>query len=190
MWQTIKETIQQDTTKYIIQENGNTLTRKEVINYWKTNQVFRKFYNQILVDAAFAAFYWENPSITESELEEDYEFVLVNSNALLKVNPEPTTFKDYFKDDKGVVVFPNLGKDALLVVPTPLSDSKNYTHLASFVRSAPETQIDAFWKALGGAYEKAISEKRKWLSTAGLGVYWLHIRIDSRPKYYKHSNYK
>ncbi|MGB1216866.1 MAG: DUF6940 family protein [Saprospiraceae bacterium] len=29
-----------------------------------------------------------------------------------------------------------------------------------------------------------------WLSTAGLGVYWLHIRMDNRPKYYKHKAYK
>ncbi len=29
-----------------------------------------------------------------------------------------------------------------------------------------------------------------WLSTAGGGVAWLHVRLDSRPKYYGYSPYK
>lgn len=29
-----------------------------------------------------------------------------------------------------------------------------------------------------------------WLSTSGLGVYWLHVRLDTRPKYYNHDEYK
>jgi hypothetical protein len=28
-----------------------------------------------------------------------------------------------------------------------------------------------------------------WLSTAGMGVAWLHIRLDERPKYYSHKPY-
>jgi hypothetical protein len=28
-----------------------------------------------------------------------------------------------------------------------------------------------------------------WLSTSGLGVAWLHIRLDSTPKYYQHQPY-
>lgn len=28
-----------------------------------------------------------------------------------------------------------------------------------------------------------------WLSTSGLGVYWLHFRIDARPKYYQYSEF-
>ena len=29
-----------------------------------------------------------------------------------------------------------------------------------------------------------------WTSTSGLGVYWLHVRLDSRPKYYQHQPFK
>jgi len=28
------------------------------------------------------------------------------------------------------------------------------------------------------------------LSTAGMGVYWLHVRLDTRPKYYQHTPYR
>jgi hypothetical protein len=29
-----------------------------------------------------------------------------------------------------------------------------------------------------------------WVSTSGLGVYWLYIRLDSFPKYYNFQPYK
>ncbi len=29
-----------------------------------------------------------------------------------------------------------------------------------------------------------------WLSTAGAGVSWLHVRLDTRPKYYHHGPYR
>jgi len=38
--------------------------------------------------------------------------------------------------------------------------------------------------------QKQISDRPTWLSTAGLGVYWLHLRLDSRPKYYRYQPYK
>jgi hypothetical protein len=29
----------------------------------------------------------------------------------------------------------------------------------------------------------------RWLSTSGLGISYLHVRIDKRPKYYSHQEY-
>jgi len=29
-----------------------------------------------------------------------------------------------------------------------------------------------------------------WLSTAGGGVAWLHVRLDTRPKYYRYNPYR
>jgi len=29
-----------------------------------------------------------------------------------------------------------------------------------------------------------------WVSTAGMGVPWLHVRLDTRPKYYRHAPYR
>ena len=39
-------------------------------------------------------------------------------------------------------------------------------------------------------YIPLIGDEVKWLSTAGMGVYWLHVRVDSRPKYYRYQGYK
>jgi hypothetical protein len=29
-----------------------------------------------------------------------------------------------------------------------------------------------------------------WMSTCGTGVYWLHLRLDSKPKYYTYAPYR
>jgi hypothetical protein len=38
--------------------------------------------------------------------------------------------------------------------------------------------------------ERFVSDERRWLSTSGLGVSWLHMRLDSTPKYYNWQPYK
>ena len=36
----------------------------------------------------------------------------------------------------------------------------------------------------------AASRDRFWISTAGLGVPWVHVRLDRRPKYYQYDRYR
>jgi len=38
--------------------------------------------------------------------------------------------------------------------------------------------------------ELSLSETPLWASTSGAGVAWLHIRFDTRPKYYIHLPYR
>ena len=38
--------------------------------------------------------------------------------------------------------------------------------------------------------EDRVNEIPVWLSTAGGGVAWLHVRLDDRPKYYSYAPYK
>jgi hypothetical protein len=89
-----------------------------------------------------------------------------------------------------VVAFANLRGDALLVVPCPAGDAGAYGHLAAFVREAPEAQRDALWREVGEAMARRVGARPVWLSTAGAGVSWLHVRLDDRPKYYGHEPYR
>jgi hypothetical protein len=65
-----------------------------------------------------------------------------------------------------------------------------YGHLAAFVRKASKSQQHAFWQMVGEAMLKRVSSKPVWLSTAGGGVSWLHVRLDDRPKYYGFGPYR
>ncbi|MDP1796726.1 MAG: hypothetical protein Q8K78_04560 [Planctomycetaceae bacterium] len=77
-----------------------------------------------------------------------------------------------------------------MIVPCPIANQVAYGHLAAFVRHAPPSQRDALWKAVGEVWDKRVSQTPVWLSTAGAGVPWLHVRFDSLPKYYWHSPYR
>ena len=131
--------------------------------------------------------------MTRGNLDQVFESVLVDCPQLTRATPDRLTFASYFEaaaPDEKVVCFPNLGHDAQLLVPCPLADPNSYTHLASFVREAPEQQVHALWRNLGQELASRLSDRPIWTSSNGLGVYWLHLRLDSRPKYYHYAPYR
>ena len=86
--------------------------------------------------------------------------------------------------NKQVVVFDNLGGDARLIAPCPKGTDDMYSHLANFVRKAPREQRAQISREVGDCMSSSLGTVPIWLSTSGLGVKWLHIRLGSRPKYY------
>ena len=166
---------------------GGTLSFREVLTLWSESPSFRTFFNRCLADAPFEAFRWETPPVTKQTLERSFASVLIDSPDLI-ASPDPDTFADHFDQtaSPGIVEFPNLGGDAILVVPAPGEPLSAYAHIGAFVRRAPAGQRDALWKAVGDAMVRRLGEKPVWLNTAGTGVAWLHVRLDDRPKYYLH----
>ena len=110
----------------------------------------------------------------------------------LAPSPDLEAFAEHFAaaTEAGVVVLPYLGGDAILVVPCPVVAPSAYGHLAAFVRQAPEPQRQALWQLVGETMARRVGAKPVWLSTAGAGVSWLHVRLDDRPKYYGFGPYK
>lgn len=95
-----------------------------------------------------------------------------------------------------MVAFHNLCRDAVLMAPCQSSKSTMcYGHLAAFLRGAPTEQKAQLWQTLGALLQKMLQGGKSqapicWVSTDGRSVPWLHVRIDSRPKYIKHSPYR
>jgi hypothetical protein len=146
---------------------------------------FRELIQEELRAAPFVAFRWETPPLTTSNIDQVFECLLHDSPDL-NVRADPTDFETYFQPSAEVVSFENLGADALLVVPCPISSSANYSHIGAFHRSASHSQQHAFWVAVAQAVRARLGPQPLWLSTAGGGVDWLHMRLDERPKYYRH----
>ena len=171
--------------KHTIERDSSSLTIAEVLCLWQEDAGFRSCFLGLLADAPFSAFRWETPPVTVATVNRPFEFVLLDSPDLDR-EPDPAAFADHFRDAtaEGVVSFSNLGKDAILVVPCPLGELAAYGHLAAFVRRGPESQKHALWTRVGQAMEQLLGRQPVWLSTAGAGVSWLHVRLDSRPKYY------
>lgn len=190
MWSITEKESKNQSLKFGIDENGDPISNQHFLELLSNSQPFRKFYNGFLADSDYDAFFWENRAITHQNLEVDYECNIINSDFLASRSPDSHTFREYFDSNKKVVTFPNLGNDAQLIVPCPRKKDNCYTHIGSFVREADEDQIDKFWQITGLETLQAVNSKPKWLSTSGLGVFWLHVRIDTIPKYYQTQEYK
>lgn len=192
MWESQLQSIDSQATKYTMSSAAGPLSFRDVIDLWQTSLDFRSWFVAQLRESPFEAFFWETPAVTATTLDRSFEFVLVQSTALVRLQPDPSPFMRQFTSRGGedVVTFPNLGGDAILVVPAPVAAAECYPHLASFVRRASSVQVDSLWRCVGRAILDRVSSQPTWVSTAGMGVSWLHVRLDSRPKYYRHAPYK
>jgi hypothetical protein len=192
MWKSHLHQIDSQTTRTTLADASGTLSFRQVIDLWQASEAFREFFTTAITECSFDAFFWETPPVSKATLERPFEFVLVASTALSRLTPDPSPFRSHFSSHRSesVLTFPNLGGDALLVVPAPVVDDACYAHLARFLRAAPSSQVDVFWRSVGRAMQDRVSSTPTWLSTAGMGVSWLHLRLDSRPKYYRHEPYK
>lgn len=168
---------------------GARLTTAEALHLMEHDEAFRTALLAALAGAPYDAYAWETPAVTSATSERPFEFVLLERPDL-EVPPDPAPFSDYLGDDSDVVVFENLSGDAVLVVPTPRAPHDVYAHLGRFVRGAPDEQRHALLQELARAWRSELGDAPLWLSTAGGGVAWLHVRLDMRPKYYGHTPYR
>ncbi len=176
--------------RYRISERGELVSYRHMLSLWQQNATFRWFFINQLVSSAHKASRWETPPITRATVDRPFEYVLIDSPGLARQqNPRPFASHIGHKD-QGVVVFDNLGGDAAMVVPCAQSADTDQCHLLAFLRTAPDDQSHALWLAVGEAALERLSDKPMWISTAGGGVAWLHVRLDSWPKYYAHAPYR
>ena len=193
MWSAERTTIREGwCEKITLYRNGAAASFADVIAAWRHGAEFRDFFIRLLADTPFPAFFWEMPPIRRSATTRFYEFVTIRSDALARMPEDAEAFASKFKDvTSSVAIFYNLGGDALLVAPRPVSGTASYVHLAAFLRTARKTQQHALFASLASAIKEELrrTTARIWISTSGLGVGWLHIRLDSVPKYYQHRPY-
>jgi hypothetical protein len=181
------------TRKVSVLSDERPVSYAEVLKLWQKDEPFRTFFIDQLAAAPLSAYRFETPPITTATSGRDFEFVLLDSPPLAAAKANPTPFANQIKSaaaNEEVLAFTNLGKDATLVIPLPRGPQGAYCHLAAFVREAPESQKHALWQLVGRTLEEKIGAQPTWLSTAGLGVFWLHVRLDNRPKYYGFAPYK
>jgi hypothetical protein len=185
-----EELVGEDGLRFAVDLDSRPATHAEVVRGWQGDEGFRALFNSILANSPYSALRWETPAVTAATISRPFEFVLLNSPGLAR-HPDANAFAEHFGTGKAdVVVFANLGGDAILVVPCPVVQPSAYGHLAAFARAAPESQRDALWQSVGEAMARRVGVKPVWLSTAGAGVSWLHVRLDDRPKYYGFGPYR
>eukprot|EP01064_Diplonema_japonicum_P032073 TRINITY_DN5954_c1_g1_i1.p1 TRINITY_DN5954_c1_g1~~TRINITY_DN5954_c1_g1_i1.p1 ORF type:complete len:203 (+),score=16.66 TRINITY_DN5954_c1_g1_i1:102-710(+) len=144
-------------------------------------------------ERGYKAIFFETPKL---DLKKNFEFVVLDatSTALATAGADHETFAGKCSrkgEDASVASFSNLGGDATLVVPCARDTTDSFAHLLKFLNTASNSRLAEFWKTAGSvALEKSQGTSPTWISTCGLGVFWLHLRFDSRPKYYSFTPYK
>lgn len=188
--------------KYFLKKNSTgNMTCLEVFGLMKNpDPSLRQFLIDFFRLIKLHGYFWECPPITWNTLNSNiFQFVIVPTHAFKTRKVDSITFNEHFKnmENEYITKFSSLGGDATLISPKPLTNVtlSSYINIASFMREAPDIQIDALWKAIGSAFLdsdilQGDASRKIWLSTSGLGVSWLHVRLDSVPKYYQWREYK
>jgi hypothetical protein len=178
-------------------EERAPLSFGEALHLLQTSSTFREALMAALQEPDLEAYFFETPPVRYMELASaPFEFVLADAPDLLEMGTDEKSFAAQLRQPSatGIVAFENLGRDALLCVPVKQdADGEIYTHLASFARAAPLAQRHSLWATVAESLEKRLAQdpaRRIWTSTSGLGVGWLHVRLDTTPKYYTWKPYK
>lgn len=176
-----------------LSQEGRLLSFEKVLSLWTEDPSFRKFYWQTLIEHGSEGCFWEHPRLNQQTAGRPYECVITRTKAFGAFSADQRPFDDVFDLQGTVSCFINLSGSAWLIAPNPVDDqATDCRDLISFCRSAPEKLLHGFWIAIGGEVTKAIASDSdfQYLSTHGLGVLWLHVRLERRPKYYHHKAYK
>jgi len=178
--------------RVVLERAGRELSFREMIAGLKDDADFRAFFIGEIAATPNPAFFWETPPLTRETLDRVYEHVVIPSEALERMPVDTRAFESILESgERSVATFRNLGGDALLVAPKMLGRNECYGHLGAFVRIAPSEQIHEFFRTVAVAIEEELrtTRGRIWVSTSGLGIAWLHVRLDTYPKYYNHRPY-
>lgn len=206
MYRCVKKKGRDSCIRCVFDDDAGIISYGRAMELLQTDDAFMELLIKVMRGVSFQGYFWELPAIISyCVYEKPFEFVIINSQAHVKNGslPDPRPFQEHMIED-GICVFNNKGKDATLIVPCIKLDKKEkiggldfrtkyrcYAHIANFVRYASDNEISEFFKSMAAIVMEKISEGYAlWVSTSGLGVNWLHIRIDNVPKYYTHTAYK
>ncbi len=195
---TLKSHQEDDKTIHFHGYSGkNPLTFKdafELLGKSKYLSSFTLLLTKTLQSIKFKHFFIEMPAVNSTLMTQQFEFVILDAPEFENKKADPSDFIEHMKKDKTVVSFENLRKDAMLIVPCPCeTNSSGFLDLKSFLVNAKNSQIVEFWKEITKNLFFVVENhpyKKVWCSTSGLGVSWLHFRLDSKPKYYKYNDFK
>ena len=158
----------------------------EVLNEWRHgNYLDIKNKNLEKYMIFFKPFNNKNSSfeyelIPEDELPDDQDF---------------TPYIDHLTNlpkSKHSVSFMNLTNNIMLIVPKPVKN-KNFSHINNFTQNASETHKKSLYRNIAINLENVLNDLKPteyvYLSTHGLGVPYLHYRIEITPQYFNQTSF-
>ena len=126
------------------------VTYRQFLHKIQSEESFRREFINVLKNSRFKTYFFETPKVTKQSLDDKFEFILSAADELRNVGADKVTFQDYFRKckDSPVITFPNLGNNAVLVVPCPGAEEgklDQYSSLGPFMREIDRNQVNQFW---------------------------------------------
>lgn len=171
-----------DFVRFSVLRDGQSVSWLEVIEAMQRDATFGSALSEVILSSDFDQLFWETIPVDIERCGEPFEFALVRAG--LGSGADSSAFAEFFDAVTTVATFENLSGSAVLVSPAPMSDAADRSFLKPFLATAPTSQVQELWRAVGAAVLGRLSDQPVWVSTAGGGVPWLHVRLDNSPKYY------
>lgn len=195
-----KENISNSTIRYRFCKKDNPVTFMDIINGFGSTgsgDDFLPVFTSALKDATtqLTAYQWECPPVWPlNKNGQQFEFVTNQCPQLGFAQQDFSSFREHFYANIGqqVCSFKNPSGDCTLVVPLPKQTSHgylDYKNISTFTENAPLNVQRSLWAKVASELAQGLTSGPKWLSTCGLGVHYLAIRIDDKPKYYSFVEY-
>lgn len=170
--------------------SGVSLTRGAFFEALRDDAALRRALWEALRALPMAAFAWETAPLSRASASRPMLQQVLPHPALARTEPDGSSFAEHLDTGagtEGVRWFENFGRDARLVVPCAPAPKSRFAHLAQFLAHASDTQRDALLQLVGQLACEHLErlDTPVWVSTAGMAVPWLHVRLDLRPKYYR-----
>lgn len=160
---------------------------KDILDNW-TEGLYPTFAEQ-----AKGPFIWQT-SVLDAKERNEYREIIIPKRFVHKSEysgpfNEHITKKGNQKE-KYAIGFWNVSRDAYLIIPKPRT-RKNFQSLFHFSKNASTLQLRKFWIRVATEIRKMLKMYSKvYVNVEGSAVAYLHVRIDTKPKYYKREWFK
>lgn len=131
-------------------------------------------------------FLWRT-SVINKDIDLPFRVEYTEDDRLLSKKKPSSLLSKKNEDKKYAIASINLPGDTVLVIPKPRS-GKNFSNIYHFMNNASRVQQRELWILVAKEVKKMLKKfDNIWISSQGLGVNYLHVRICSYPKYYEKS---
>jgi hypothetical protein len=170
MWSHQTESIENGRgQKITLMRGGQPVPYSVVIKLWQADADFRAYFTGLLAAAPHCAFRWETSSIT------------VGVRSLLRES-NGRKFRARVRQSRA-----RRGSGGT----APTGTGGRLRTSRRFPAPCSEHTNDELWRQVGLEMQRRLTQPGPTsLSTAGGGVAWLHVRLDTRPKYYRYTPYR
>ncbi|ACH46891.1 unknown [Feldmannia species virus] len=148
------------------------------------NDVVAKWYGGIDLPQVKSSVFWETSRISaDGSSTFKQKQVAASRDLPMSMVGDSSAFTKYLYGQTSPVSFYNLNRTAVLVAPP--DTGKNFAHLGLFYKNSTTQERKQLWRKVAEEIMKKIRKGESvYVSTHGTNIPWLHIRLDTVPKYY------